>query len=414
MDNRPQTLGIIADDLSGAIECAALCRRVGHSAAVFPHLPEEELSATSHTSVIVAVTDSRHLPKKQAASRVHTAARWLYASGIRVFYKKTDSAARGPIGAELAALATFEPARDVFFVPAFPRLGRTVTDGVLSIDGVPVAETAFANDPRSPVTTSSLVQLLAQQCELPIVQTPTGNRRPPTIVVCDGTNEAQVTSTVATAFRRGAHLAGPAGALESLLRLLALPQVAPETLSVDIQSTCMLIVAGSCHPVTWEQVNHIQAHGAQVIHLDHNHCLDEDLVEDTIDYTTHITKDAWKKHQPVVICSARGTQDVETTLSAAAARGLDVDACTERITQRIAEISIQTLNRSGGKLLIICGGATSQAMIDALHIDRLELLQEIEPGIGLCRSNAGQLLITKNGAFGKVDALTQLCYTTGV
>jgi len=57
-------------------------------------------------------------------------------------------------------------------------------------------------------------------------------------------------------------------------------------------------------------------------------------------------------------------------------------------------------------LITVCGGATSQAMIDALGIDRLTLLREIEPGIGLCRAHTGHMLAIKNGAFGKVDALT--------
>jgi uncharacterized protein YgbK (DUF1537 family) len=45
-------------------------------------------------------------------------------------------------------------------------------------------------------------------------------------------------------------------------------------------------------------------------------------------------------------------------------------------------------------------------MIDALGINRLTLLREIEPGIGFCRTHTGHMLAIKNGAFGRVDALT--------
>ena len=102
-------LGIIADDLSGAIECAAVCRRMGHQAVVLPRIPESNQPGQAHASVVVVVTDSRHLPAAAASHRLNAAARWLMRQGIHSFYKKTDSAARGPLAAELAALARLEP-----------------------------------------------------------------------------------------------------------------------------------------------------------------------------------------------------------------------------------------------------------------------------------------------------------------
>ena len=210
-------LGIIADDLSGAIECAAVCRRMGHQAIVLPRIPESNQPGQAHASVIVVVTDSRHLPAAAASHRLDAAARWLMRQGIHSFYKKTDSAARGPLAAELAALARVEPTCAVYFVPAFPRLGRTVTDGVLYIDGVPVAETAFAKDPRSPIHTSSLLTLLRQQTDVPVTQSSGKREASATLVLCDGTTDDDVRTSVDTAQRDGARIAGPAGALEALL-----------------------------------------------------------------------------------------------------------------------------------------------------------------------------------------------------
>jgi uncharacterized protein YgbK (DUF1537 family) len=397
-------LGIIADDLSGAIECAAVCRRMGHQAVVLPSVPESNQPGQAHASVIVVVTDSRHLPSITASQRLNAAARWLMRQGIHSFYKKTDSAARGPLAAELAALARVEPTCAVYFVPAFPRLGRTVTDGILYIDGVPVAETAFAKDPRSPIHTSSLLTLLRQQTDVPVTQACRKKEASATLVLCDGTTDDDVHTSVDTAQRRGARLAGPAGALEALLPHLDLDVSEPLETRVDRSS--VLIVAGSCHPVTQAQINHAESAGACVIHLVPPCSMENHPLPDSSNTFITMTQDAWRQHRPVILCTARRPVDVDVALAAARQQGLDIHVYTEQITQYLVATATRLLHTLHPSLITVCGGATSQGMIDALGINRLTLLREIEPGIGLCRTHTGHMLAIKNGAFGKVDALT--------
>ena len=395
-------LGIIADDLSGAIECAAVCRRMGHQAVVLPRIPESNQPGQAHASVVVVVTDSRHLPAAAASHRLNAAARWLMRQGIHSFYKKTDSAARGPLAAELAALARLEPTCAVYFVPAFPRLGRTVTDGVLYIDGVPVAETAFAKDPRSPIHTSSLLTLLRQQTDVPVTQSSGKRESSATLVLCDGTTDDDVRASVGTAQRDGARIAGPAGALEALLPHLDLDVSEPLETRVDRSS--VLIVAGSCHPVTQAQINHAESAGACVIHLVPPCSTENHPLPDSSNTFITMTQAAWRQRRPVILCTAR--RPVDVALAARHQQGLDIHEYTEQITQYLVATATRLLHTLDPSLITVCGGATSQAMIDALGIDRLTLLREIEPGIGLCRAHTGHMLAIKNGAFGKVDALT--------
>jgi uncharacterized protein YgbK (DUF1537 family) len=322
--------------------------------------------------------------------------------GIHSFYKKTDSAARGPLAAELAALARLEPTCAVYFVPAFPRLGRTVTDGVLYIDGVPVAETAFAKDPRSPIHTSSLLTLLRQQTDVPVTQSSGKRETSATLVLCDGTTDDDVRASVDTAQRDGARIAGPAGALEALLPHLDLDVSEPLESRMDRSS--VLIVAGSCHPVTQAQINHAESAGACVIHLVPPYSMENHSLPDSSNTFMTMTQAAWRQRRPVILCTAR--RPVDVALAARHQQGLDIHVYTEQITQYLVATAARLLHTLDPSLITVCGGATSQAMIDALGIDRLTLLREIEPGIGLCRAHTGHMLAIKNGAFGKVDALT--------
>mgnify|MGYP000093217377 CR=1 FL=1 len=70
-------------------------------------------------------------------------------AGVFSIYKKTDSALRGNIGAELSALLKTSGERQLPFLPAFPQIDRVTRDGVHYISGVPVTESPFGIDPLS-------------------------------------------------------------------------------------------------------------------------------------------------------------------------------------------------------------------------------------------------------------------------
>jgi 4-phospho-D-threonate 3-dehydrogenase / 4-phospho-D-erythronate 3-dehydrogenase len=107
---------VIADDLSGAVEVAAVLglRRIS-------------LDAREVREAVVDL-DTRRLGPAEATARVRELV--TRHDGERVF-KKIDSLLRGNVAAELAVL------RDPVVVPALPVEGRTVRGGVLHVDGAP-------------------------------------------------------------------------------------------------------------------------------------------------------------------------------------------------------------------------------------------------------------------------------------
>lgn len=130
------SLVIVADDLTGAADSAVAF--VGHSRAAVVTRPD---SLWPEADVIAVSTESRYLPAERAQGLARTAAGRAVLSGARVF-KKIDSLMRGNIGAELAgvldAVSSNRPTLAVV-APAFPRTGRTTVDGVVHVDGVALA-----------------------------------------------------------------------------------------------------------------------------------------------------------------------------------------------------------------------------------------------------------------------------------
>jgi uncharacterized protein YgbK (DUF1537 family) len=128
------TLLIIADDLSGAADCAIAFASAGHSTVVTLDVSHE----TSDASVIAIDTDTRRLTGVQAGERTLEAYQALMAPG-RKLYKKIDSTLRGNWAAEVAAL---QPKAGLAIVaPAFPATGRTTVDGQVLVNGHPLETT---------------------------------------------------------------------------------------------------------------------------------------------------------------------------------------------------------------------------------------------------------------------------------
>lgn len=212
---------ILADDLTGALEAGA---RFAGAVVVMGN------DAPAGAEVVVFDTETRHLPEEEAAAVVRDV---VARHPAQVIYKKTDSTLRGNIGAELAAL----PEGIVHYVPAYPRMGRVVRDGVLLVNGVPVHETAFARDPCEPVRDSRVCSVL---------------REPERVVVYDGETEEEVRAAARRALQgKGVVLlAGPAAVGGALAWELGLAPQAEEWPRVD---RCR-IVNGSMHPASAAQV----------------------------------------------------------------------------------------------------------------------------------------------------------------
>jgi len=108
---------MIADDFTGALDTGV--QLAAHGIPTQVVVGQADLSACSST-VLVVDTETRHLSAAKAAEAVARLTRSAVENGVGCIYKKTDSALRGNIGAELAALLKASGARNLPFLPAFP------------------------------------------------------------------------------------------------------------------------------------------------------------------------------------------------------------------------------------------------------------------------------------------------------
>lgn len=403
-------LGIIADDLTGAIDCAAACRRRGLVAAVFPRWDAPDDAVGGPADVLVLVTDSRHCPESESRARVRGALRWLQARGCRRLYKKTDSAGRGRIGTELAALVA--GGLEVTYVPAYPALGRTARAGRLLVHGVPVAESEFARDPLAPVTSSELRDIVGDRGAPLLAPDANQGGLAAGVLVCHGATDDDVVAAVRGALAAGRVVAGPAGILPALLEHDELAGSAEAGEAAPALSRHHLVVVGSQHPVTLAQLARAEECGGELLHLSSEAALGPALPATWVPEAAPRALGAWRTRRQALVFTARSADDVARYRAAAEERGLTPIAGAERLTERLAEATVGLAEACGCRSLVLCGGATSQAVLERLGVRRLDVQAELCPGMGLATSDEGYVIVTKNGAFGPVDALCGLMRTS--
>ncbi|MBI3329558.1 MAG: four-carbon acid sugar kinase family protein [Nitrospinae bacterium] len=136
---------IVADDLTGAADCAAPFRQAGLSAAVL---------TTSHACHIAAdrfqvISFSLHTREASRAGVRRIWARNASAIGVlaqnALVYQKIDSTLRGHPALEVRLLRDLLGAPAAMIAPAFPKQGRQTIDGEHRVQGVPLADTEYAH-----------------------------------------------------------------------------------------------------------------------------------------------------------------------------------------------------------------------------------------------------------------------------
>jgi D-threonate/D-erythronate kinase len=160
------TLGLIADDLTGANDTAVQFARRGWETLLI--LCERGQSPVpiraSGPKVFALTTDARALDNASAEKVTADAVRQLMNVGVDHIYLKIDSTMRGSVSGQIAgAISAWRSQHANAFAvvcPAYPRMGRTVVANHVLVSGQPVQHSAIGRDPVTPVTTSDLARLL--------------------------------------------------------------------------------------------------------------------------------------------------------------------------------------------------------------------------------------------------------------
>ncbi len=407
-------IAVVADDLTGANDTGIKFVQKGLRSVVM--LEEHPVDA----DVVVADADCRRDPPSQAGQKVKSAVVMLQKQNPLFWYKKIDSTLRGNLGAELETMLEMLEATLAIVCPSFPAAGRTVAGGVLLVNGVPVAETEFAKDVLTPVTSSDVAEVIQQQSEFNCARLGSEDlqlgvehchqrlqlfvEQDIRVVVADASSDSDLQllgEVIGLWIHSPPLVVGSAGLADWL------PSSWLETEITEKENKPVLVLAGSVNKVTRKQVDILlKEEDCFEVQLDLSSVLCQDE-----GYRRNLTKklrEALARGQNVVVRSADQPERVEEAFEIGEGLGLQRQQTSAAIALFFAALvrELVALDLAG---LVLTGGDVAVRICKALGAVALDLLEEVSTGIPVARIKgglaAGKLVVTKAGGFGDDQAL---------
>jgi uncharacterized protein YgbK (DUF1537 family) len=397
----PKRWLILADDLTGAADCAIAFSRNGLQAAVTWHADGLE------EAVVAIDADSRAHGPEAAAAKHRLLIEARHEAGIGLF-KKIDSTLRGQPAAELAetigALRERGETALAIVAPAFPETGRTLEQGAIRVHGEALEETLLWERDHSYETGDMIavlegVGLRVRHAALDAVrQGPEAMERRVRAaisdgidaVVCDAEFAADLDIVARATLMLSEHLfwTGSAGLAQALARCLDITATPPER---PVVTGGILFVVGSLAEASRAAADVLATNsGVRRVAVG----------PDTL--RAGPGHESWRAAQEAVSRALGLGEDVLVEIEPGSHPDLMQGPALAR---RLAELLRPSAAAIGA--LFVTGGETALALLDALGATGIRLIEEVEPGVplGVTRGSWSVPVITKAGAFGHPETL---------
>ncbi len=382
---------VVADDLTGAAEVAGIAKLAGFSVAIVTQLAPDVLRAYE---VVVLDTHTRAISSSRAARQLADHLDNFDAWETTLVYKKTDSVLRGNVAAELCALMHRGGFPNALLLPANPSKGRTITQGVYYIDGVPLHQTDFRQDPNQPARLSRVEQLLGEPAgALVYYSCPSELREeaPNTIIMTDVETTDGLDKVVARFQDTRVLYAGGSDFFAALLRVKLRKTLAPyDVPSPSVAGLNRCFIIGS----------YTSSSTATLRTLKQRRYVLHQLSGELLRASDEVQRNQWINHrfppdEPVVI--ARPDEPTEGAVFKEAITHLLV-AVAQRI---VATASLYPH-------LLVEGGATASGLIRAMNWSTLRIGQAYRQGaVSLSAGAPYPLLTIKPGSYTWPEAFLQ-------
>ena len=403
---------IIADDFTGANDTIAQFAKLGFS--TITTLDTDAVTMLMKKYDVVAVdTESR-------AMDAHRAQDLLLSLGNRIrkdlshtlIYKKIDSTIRGNIVPEIRGLYDALEPDLVVFAPAFPKQERIIKNGILMVKGVPVGQTYFGKDIRTPVKSSNIPDYFDTQFKGVYQHLSLKELRSREIRECmvgcrlisfDVENDEDLKTIVQEvngSDKRNIIWVGSAGLAESI--------------AYNVTIGCskgkpVLMAVGSVNDLAKDQIKTFTEE------------FPSKLVLVKIDALVNDFEGEGRRVKKEVTDALLTSSDIVITISYSRDQIAEGRAMAKKLDVKMSEFGL-ILAEKFGKLissiitsygwnqfcgLFVTGGDVAVSVIRSLNINTLELKGEIEPGLPILNYK-GTCIVTKAGGFGNRETLIKI------
>ncbi len=407
-------LGAIADDFTGATDlCNTLVRR-GMRTVQLIGVPAESGTVADAEAAVVALK-SRTIPAEAAIAQSLAALAWLRGAGAsQILFKYCstfDSTDAGNIGPVAEALMRALGSNFTLFCPAFPEAGRTIYRGYLFVGDVLLSESGMRDHPLTPMRDPSLIRVLQRQSRgrVGLVPQATVVRGAAAIRgVFDELRKTGFAHAIVDAVEdRDLEAVGEAAADFPLITggsgiALGLPEnfrrrgLLADAAAADrlpAISGAAAVLSGSCSDATLAQVAHMRER-APIFAIDPIEAAEGRVAEQALAWAKPLLGD-----RPILISATAPPEQV-----ALAQARLGRERAGAIVEETFAKIA-RGLAAAGVRRLVVAGGETAGAVVQALGVSGLRIGRQIDPGVPWTVSlgEPPLALALKSGNFGAPD-----------
>lgn len=406
-------LGCIADDFTGASDAASFLVKGGMRVKLYNGVPKEN-TGTDDAQAIVIALKSRTSNKEQAVACSLQAADFLKAQGVQQIYFKYcstfDSTPDGNIGPVADALMEHLNVSCSLLCPSLPINGRTVSNGKLYVNGVPLSESHMKDHPLNPMWDSHIAELMRPQskysCEVLRQSQMTDSQlqalfhrhTDPFYIVPDYETEADG-QMICEFFGKMPFLTGGSDLLAHLAEKWSKTTDCSGTIPESAVSGQALLIAGSCSKATLEQIEHYKSQGFPTIKLDPFLMMNgQQILDEVWDFIEKNTTE----DKAVLLYSSDTPEMVSKYQSLGSER---VAELLENSAAFLAKRAVE----HGFTRIISAGGETSGAVTKGLGFSSYWIGESVAPGVPIMvpSDHPGIRLILKSGNFGQQDFFTR-------
>lgn len=398
---------IISDDLTGALDTGVQLAEKGINTEVITDINYDFSKTGESVEVLVINTDTRYSSSEDAYRIVHDICQNAIKYGIAHIYKKTDSALRGNIGSELAALLNASNVNMLPFIPAFPKMNRYTLKGIHYIDGIPVHQSVFGQDPFEPVKTSNIAELINTQINVPVYNVTISD---PYDVALDGEGKICIFDAateddllkIAERLRQSGDIQVMAGCAGFGSVLPSILDLSSKDITRPLLESNFLIVCGSLNQITKDQINYACENGFKRITLKAHEMLDINYYDtnEGKEFICYLKKKCLEEKLLII-----DTSNIDSNVTSS------LNNIRFTISNTLGYI-IKTLMKDGLKLtLLITGGDTLLGFMKQFKDCKIIPICQLETGVVLSEFELDSFrfkIISKSGGFGNRDLFVKL------
>lgn len=404
---------IIADDFTGALDTGVRYAESGASIKVVVrrNLDIEKMN-TQELDVLVINIESRHLDSSMAYEIVHNIVRKARQVGIPHIYKKTDSGLRGNVASELTALLDASGEKFLPFIPAFPEMNRITVQGIQYVDGIPLEESVYRQDPFEPVLVSYIPSMF-QGYEVKVKVFMKDKQYDTVddesmIGVFDAEAKEDLKKIVSHLKNNNqlSILAGCAGFATVLRDVIKFGTNEMETIRYLLPKR-LFVVCGSLNEISKEQLEFAQQHGFCRMTMDPAEQLQQGYLEsdEGVKWVNRLKYHYMKEKCCILDTTTINVQDKADFVK------YDIQSARIQVGQFLGKVIKNLLECNLDNTIVIIGGDTLLRFFETMGCDEVIPVCEIQPGLVLSLmslNNEKRWVISKSGGFGNKELLVEL------